>query len=248
MDDSEMLETIFDMLGRGTLYFDQAHRLCRASANDSQGYAAEAVLRFAKLGAGGKHSQNIERDAYRWLNSMLRIKTEPANIVLRLQNPWEIGAKFEEVPVLSIHEMFSALYHAGPIQQTVSLWGQSGRYGIRNFWAQAMQKLEWARKHPGTQNKTMDELAKILPIVFFIDGVEIFKNNEYVIWCTGAGKQQQYLFTIRMFVLFQLYLSSVYVVGPQHPKTNNNRVCVGPQHLAWVNPATLSGVDRFPIE
>ena len=186
MDESELVETVFDLLGRGAIYFSDAQRLCHAATND--GLAQEAVMRLGRLGTSGKRSQNIERDAYRWLNSMIDIGVEPQRIPFYVQQPGRIGARWEMIPVLSIHEMFAALWKAGPGQRNLSLFGSSGSQGLKTFWRNATKHLNWAKRHPALQNKTLDEMSRIFPIITFIDGVEVYKNNEFIIFCIGACK------------------------------------------------------------
>ena len=89
------------------------------------------------------------------------------------------------------HEIFSAIWHAGPLQRNLSLYGDSGPVSLTNYWRQAMRSVEWAQKHPATQNLDLGALSKIFPMVFFVDGVEVYTNNEFVVWCwsmqTTAG-------------------------------------------------------------
>jgi hypothetical protein len=185
MEDSELVETVLEMIGNGTLFFDQAHKLCHASHLGQHRHGAEAVQRFAQLGAGGRCPQNIERDAHRWLNTMMDIKVAPNNIILYLQNDWKLGASYEEVPVLSVHEMFAAIWEAGNIQRTLSLFGPGGPSGLKSFWENARRNLDWVRFHPALHNKTLEEMAAIFPLLFFIDGVEVYSNNEFIAFCTS---------------------------------------------------------------
>ena len=191
MESSEMMDEIFELIGTGALYFNQAQRLCRASCRDHGGNAAEAVQAFATLGASGNASQNIERDAFSWLKNMFGTGLQPSQIQLYLQSSGRISAEWENVAVLSIHEVFSAVFHAGSDQQNLSLWGGNGDSKLREFWKNAMAHVAWAKNHPATQGRSVEELAKIFPIVIFVDGVEVFTNNEFVMWCwavhTTAG-------------------------------------------------------------
>ena len=100
-----------------------------------------------------------------------------------LQTPGKIGASWNQVPVLSPHEVFSAVWRAGPLQRSMSLFGPSGNTSLENFWRHATANLEWAKLHPATQGLDEDGLSKLFPMFFFIDGVEVYTNNEYVIWC-----------------------------------------------------------------
>ena len=183
MPPSEMIDEIFGLIGSGSLYFNGAQRLCQATCRDHGDNAAEAVRAFASLGASGNCSQNIERDAYVWLRQMFGCALEPSRIWLYLQSPGKIAASYEKVPVLSIHEVFSAVWHAGVVQRQVSLYGPNGESSLRVFWKNAMERLEWARKHPATQGKTLDELSMLFPFVLFADGVEVFTNDEFIVWC-----------------------------------------------------------------
>ena len=62
MPQSEMFGEIMTQIGMGGTDFTCASRLANAAVRE--GMKSRAVLAFASLGAGGKNSSNIERDAH----------------------------------------------------------------------------------------------------------------------------------------------------------------------------------------
>jgi hypothetical protein len=135
------------------------------------GLAADRVRALASTGAHGRAAHNVERDCNRWLRNLFDCRIEPYAIPLNLEREDSVGTEQVMFPVLPPHEVFSALWHAGDLQRQVSLFGES-RSVVREFWAQAV-KQPWGRLHPVVQNRSLDELAKVIGVVFHVDGVEV---------------------------------------------------------------------------
>jgi hypothetical protein len=135
------------------------------------GLAADRVRALASTGAHGRAAHNVERDCNTWLRNLFDCRIEPYAIPLNLEREDSVGTEQVMFPVLPPHEVFSALWHAGDLQRQVSLFGES-RSVVREFWAQAV-KQPWGRLHPVVQNRSLDELAKVIGVVFHVDGVEV---------------------------------------------------------------------------
>lgn len=76
-----------------------------------------------------------------------------------------------QIPVVSVHQMLSSIWHAGQTQRRISLLGLGGEKGIAEFWQQSMH-LAWSRDHPARKGN----IAKTLGLVFHCDGVEVART------------------------------------------------------------------------
>jgi hypothetical protein len=106
-----------------------------------------------------------------WLRNLFDCRIEPYVIPLTLEREDSVATEQVMFPVLPPHEVFSAVWHAGDLQRQVSLFGES-RSVAREFWAHAVQQ-PWGRLHPVAQNRSLDDLAKCIGVVFHVDGVEV---------------------------------------------------------------------------
>jgi hypothetical protein len=101
---------------------------------------------LARCGRGGE--QNKERDLHRWLHNLHGQMPEPYYVEFNLLTSSSALPKVVLIPVLLPHEMMHCIWHAGPLQRMVSLFGEAGADGLAEFWTHSLP-LPWAQAHPG---------------------------------------------------------------------------------------------------
>ena len=153
------------------------HRLCSALVLD--GGAPPVCAAFATLGAGGKHMQNVERDAHTWLNNFHNGRLGLWKLPMVLESPRTVEVVDDSVELLPMSCMLRSIWNAGPHQRIVSLLGPRGPRGAAEFWEHA-KLTPWGRNHPCLQGD--HDIAKLLPIVLHLDGVEVYTNHEFYVF------------------------------------------------------------------
>jgi hypothetical protein len=93
------------------------------------------------------------------------------------------------MPIETISEFLSH----GPTVALTSIIGPGGLAGIPLFWERYKQTPA-GQHHPAVKNRSIESLARCLPIFFHEDGGEIYRNTEYY-WfqissALCAGQQQ----------------------------------------------------------
>jgi len=164
MPPSALMEVIFDKMGHGA-HLTDLRQFAHGAVLD--GAETGRLIGFASAGGWGKHPQNIERDLCKWLSNLFDVQLEPMYINLMLDTDDSLSLEEVRVPVLSIHEMFNAIWRAGPAQRDFSLFGKDGLPGLLEFWQHA-QESRWGQLHPVVLNGK--DLAKCFGVVIHIDG------------------------------------------------------------------------------
>ena len=112
------------------------------------------------------------------LYSLISSTQEYHELLLNLAPTSTTGNCLIKVPVLPPYILFRAVHHAGILQFTRSLLGQTGAGAIEGWWRQAMQQ-EWLEDHPCARAAS---LKHVVPLLFHIDGAEVYKNSELYVW------------------------------------------------------------------
>ena len=118
------MDAYLEAIGRGMLDWQSVAEISRA--NVREGIHSEAIHRLAMCGTSGKHDQNLERDAIRWLQNLWNIQVETYELEVELED--EHG-KLEEttIDILLLHEILGAIWRQGHLQQIASLFGEDGK-------------------------------------------------------------------------------------------------------------------------
>jgi hypothetical protein len=164
MPPSALMEVIFDKIGHGA-HFTDLRQYSHGAVLD--GAETGRLIGFSSAGGWGKHPQNIERDLHKWLHNLFDVQLEPMYITLMLDTDDSLSVEEVRVPVLSIHEMFNAIWRAGPAQRDLSLFGRDGLCGLLEFWQHA-QESPWGQRHPVVL--CGKDMAKCFGVVIHIDG------------------------------------------------------------------------------
>ena len=106
----ETFDALLDCMGRGQLHFSVTGTIARATVRDN--IATEALRALASCGTNGSNPQNFERDVHVWLRSLWGMGVQPHWLELRLKNE---RAQWVTIwlPVIAVHEMLHAIWHAG---------------------------------------------------------------------------------------------------------------------------------------
>jgi hypothetical protein len=161
----------------GHISIASAEVVARSARND--GAASPALQSFCSLGAEGARPQNIERDLHRWLggpnHSCHGFNTEPYMLDV-VACPQSSGAPERmQIPFLPPHETLHQITQNGLADICL---GKTERSEVRRFW-QHCKSLQEYRDHGGLQNGS---LAEITPLIFHVDGAEVYKNAEFYIY------------------------------------------------------------------
>ena len=79
------------------------------------------------------------------------------------------------VPIILPHEIFAAVYNAGPEQWRRSMIGENDTEGVMEWWENAMQ-TPWGATHPALADA--EHLDTCVPFVLHEDGAESFTEKE----------------------------------------------------------------------
>ena len=82
-DESQTVNTLTSMIGRGRISISGAAGLARSIVADHD-IPHEALKAFSTLGAEGAHDGNCERDLHRWLRNLWNFNLEPYTIRVNL--------------------------------------------------------------------------------------------------------------------------------------------------------------------
>lgn len=82
---SALLDTLLDLVGKGTAHIETVAQIARAVKSDSQQPIHEGLQKIAACGTHGKHDANTERDFQRLLRGSNDFFVEPYSIKLTLQ-------------------------------------------------------------------------------------------------------------------------------------------------------------------
>ena len=174
-------------------YVDQLQCLCKELADcmlrDS--FSNVAVRCFASLGASGSQPSNAERDFHAWTRGLYGVHIDPYNLWVDVQLPEQVDVVPIAVPCLLVYEVMNAVAEAGTMQAAMSLLGPAGHRGVQEFWEAAMLE-PWGKRHPALdpQGTCVQDLRKLIPTWWHVDGAEIFRNSEFVTWswCSAVAE------------------------------------------------------------
>ena len=116
-----MFRSLVSSIGRGRCHVVEAADTARAAL--AEGASSAGVAGLAPLVAGGAHAANSERDLYRWLDLGRQMHLEPYILYVARDVRSTMGTQLHPTPVLPVHEIFHAIWHAGPQQWAVSMLG-----------------------------------------------------------------------------------------------------------------------------
>lgn len=97
-----------------------------------------------------------------------------------------MAADFQvDVPAIPIWRIFASLFKAGPEQFRVSVLGDGGNNLAKEFWTRARTQ-PWGANHPALAGRSDEELSKIIPVQLHVDGADLFRNTEYVVFSVSS--------------------------------------------------------------
>ena len=167
MTTSAMLDECLLQVGNGSSSFAGVHKIANAAV--LEGIPSAGVQTFASLGAHGECPQNVERDAHRWLRNYNGYNMQTYTIKLKVCAA-KGGVEEISVPVLSVHQMLSNIWHSGMHQRYVSLLGPKGARELGEFW-EHLRELAWGHDHPALHDP--EDFKRTMGLVFHCDGVEV---------------------------------------------------------------------------
>jgi hypothetical protein len=118
---------------------------------------------------GGSVSSHEERDLHRWARNTFGIKIEPFFVRLQMVKYGSAVPEWTDFPLLLPHELLQTVFQQGAKAQELSLFGPPGVSGASEFWE--FTGFEDEHKASGTP---------LLPINFHVDGIEVYRNTEYI--------------------------------------------------------------------
>ena len=115
-----------------------------ATNGGSIGNPDDAVAQLAKVGAGGRHLNNAERDTHRLLSRM----SETLGAVIefkdvRLINPSTLEESLQKLPVILPHQMCLALWKKGEDVFRRCLFGELSEQEVQRYWDHLESHAEW---------------------------------------------------------------------------------------------------------
>jgi hypothetical protein len=112
-------------------------------------------------------SSNEERDLHRWAKDAFGIQIEPFYLKLKMLRYGTAVPEEVQFPVLLPHELLYTVVQQGSLAQKLSLFAAPGPEGAKLFW-----------EHLGEHGEAAG--APCVPLNFHIDGIEIYRNTEFI--------------------------------------------------------------------
>lgn len=160
-------------MGRGNVQTAFDHVWAATSREDA---VDQSVISFLKCGAAGAYPANIERDLFRsWLVDC-GLHVDLDELLVEFEATDKAGAHTLHVSIIPPYQIVAALAEQGPQVFYRALVGNEGRMGLANWWQAAMED-ECFATHPDLQGGA--DLSHTFPLMVFIDGAEVQRNNEY---------------------------------------------------------------------
>ena len=88
------------------------------------------------------------------------------------------------MPILIPYEICHALYEQGPEQFQISVLGDEGDAGLRDFWKHAMKERHFSEHAVVARNQY--RVDKLVPLTYHMDGAEVHRNSEYYYVTMGS--------------------------------------------------------------
>ena len=177
---SPMFDMLAQSVGKGMCYVSESIRWAQAAV--AEGASANGLLTWSSLGNKGARMQHAERDLFNWLDSAKLMGLDPYIIWLPRLLKDKLEVVMAPTAMILPHEWLHAVYNAGEMQWHLSLLGPGSVPELRRYWELALQQ-EWAQQHPACRQGT----EKLLPLVFHIDGTEVFTNTEANKWSMSSA-------------------------------------------------------------
>ena len=175
-----MFQQLANTVGDGRCHVSESRNWADAAAQE--GARAPATIAWASVGQGAK--QNAERDLFRWLNLKELIGIEPYVVWLPRELKNETQLLSHATAILSPHEVMHAVHSMGGKQWAVTMMGLDLQEGIDEFWRRSSVE-DWFKAHPGCQDPAL--LKRTIPLVFHVDGVEVYSGCEANIWSMSSA-------------------------------------------------------------
>ena len=147
------------------------------------GTTVERLQRLGRM-ADPVHGHQ-ERSLHRWLRDLFGHSLEPYDVTFKLQKIEKHDVEDVPIPTIPIWMLLRALHRAGDLQFQVSMLGQGGYGAAQSFWELARTQV-WGQTHPALQGKHGVELGKIIPLQIHVDGLEIYKNTEFLVFSISS--------------------------------------------------------------
>ncbi len=140
---------------------------------DEAGATTSGVTQaMASLGTSGQNANNINRDLFRRLEQLDRqLPVKPYKMKLRvrgLQTPDGTGEV--ELPLALPHDMFSAIFDAGPSRWCASIMRDMQGDRAQAFWDHVKVHSSWAATHPIV---LAADARHLVPLAIYGDGVKV---------------------------------------------------------------------------
>ena len=87
-----------------------------------------------------------------------------------------------KLPVLPPHQVLRAVATAGAPHWSNSILGPMGDNALSRYWELQLRQ-SWGQKHPHLDG----DLKRKIPIVWHVDGADVFSNSEFVIWSWASA-------------------------------------------------------------
>lgn len=185
MPESAVFDELLDSLAQGR-HVSQCVRLAKAVVADHGERSAPSIQELASLGnsSGG----NQERDLHRWLRGVHGFQVDPYFVTFNLANPAGVGTVPLSVPILLPHELLGQIWAAGDMAWSASVLGPTGCQGVAELWRH-LKNLPDFTTHPHVLGSRGDQdaLGRGIPVLFHVDGAEVYRNVEYHIWSWGSA-------------------------------------------------------------
>ena len=135
----------------------------------------DLVAKISRVGGGGKHPQNCERDLQRTIQRFGKsagIKIDTAKV--RLYDPTTSAIYSVDMPLLDPVALATAVWNSGQdIFQEIFL-GKEGCNGADTFWRNAKQNCTWFRDNQIPRA----HYRGLIPISLYGDEVQAYRNSD----------------------------------------------------------------------
>lgn len=140
---------------------------------------SDLVYKISRIGAGGKHAKNCERDFHTLLKSFSRRFGAKINTVkTRMYNHEKAVVEWQDVHVIYPDDMAAALYNKGDRVWRHTMFGGHSPDDVRTFWQHCKEHCDWFK---GSACCDFSPLEKLIPMSIYGDDIHAYKGSE-----TGA--------------------------------------------------------------
>jgi hypothetical protein len=169
-------------VGSGLMPAVEAQRSAADIVGDF-GLGNSLVNGFASLGARGARPGNCHRDLMRW-SKTFGIQLQPLDVDITCKNVLDHGTQIKSHRILLPHEVFSAVYSAGPELFEKVFLGPGGSDGLSGFW-ERQKTHAWVREHPGFLGTTL-EFKHAVPMGIHADKGQHISRDKMLIIAFGS--------------------------------------------------------------